>query len=579
MLTTDTSDTRHTYDTCHSARDYSDSSAQLVLEKIRQGIIGAQQNIITPFGERKLTYADYTASGRSLDFIEQAVQNAMPLYANTHTEANATGMQTTAFREQAREEIRQAVNASPEDLIIFCGSGATSAINTLISQLGLRQLDATEKAQTRILIGPYEHHSNELPWRELGIPVIRIKESEQGGVCLQDLESQLQQHQGKRLIGSFSAASNVTGIFCDQDAITGLLHAYNALSFWDFAAAAPYVKIDMNPEQSTEHHKDAIFFSPHKFIGGPGTPGILIVKKAIIENAQPSHIGGGTVSFVTPKDHTFLPIGERREEGGTPAILESIRAGLVFKLKSLVGDEVIQQQEHRLVELIDQHWQNNNSIERLGHPSAKRLSITAFRIKTPLGYLHHGFVTALLNDLFGIQVRGGCSCAGPYGHALLKIDADRSEQIQLALAAGEKLLKPGWVRFNLNYFISQQEADFILRAIDFISQQGLIFLPFYAYDSQKDLWHFQGQTRRAMSLEDLLEWETLNPINTLKTIMQPTSHDGYEVYLQQADSLAKTLQNPQQTDYVWQAQPFNPAFEPLRDFVLAEDLKKSTESA
>ncbi|KZN14102.1 aminotransferase [Marinomonas sp. TW1] len=543
-----------------------------LLAKIRQSIIGAQQNIMTPFGERKLTYADYTASGRSLDFIEQAVQKAMPFYANTHTEANATGMQTTTFREQARAEIRQAVNASAEDLVIFCGSGATSAINSLISQLGLRQLDATEKAQIRIFIGPYEHHSNELPWRELGIAVIRIKEDKQGGVSLQDLENQLQQHQGKRLIGSFSAASNVTGIMSDQDAITSVLHAYNALSFWDFAAAAPYVKIDMNPAQSKHQHKDALFFSPHKFIGGPGTPGILVVKKAVIKNSQPSHIGGGTVSFVTPKDHTFLPIGERREEGGTPAILESIRAGLVFKLKSLVGDDLIQQQEHKFVELIHQHWQNNLLIERLGHPSAKCLSITAFRIKTPLGYLHHGFVTALLNDLFGIQVRGGCSCAGPYGHALLNIDKSKSEQIQQALKAGEKLLKPGWVRFNLNYFINQQEADFILQAIDFISQQGLTFLPFYAYDQHKDLWRFQNQRHAPMGLDDLFQLDNANTEQSTQKETPQSQGEAYESYLAQAKQLAKTLKNPSQSDYTWQAQPFNPAYESLRDFVLVTDL-------
>ncbi|RBO84079.1 aminotransferase class V-fold PLP-dependent enzyme [Marinomonas aquiplantarum] len=572
MLTIDSPNVSPLAASCKTTTYHLDPPSMLLLDTIRRSIIGAQQNIITPFGERKLTYADYTASGRSLDFIEQAVQKAMPFYANTHTEANATGMQTTAYREQAREEIRKAVNASPEDLVIFCGSGATSAINTLISQLGLRQLDATEKTQTRILIGPYEHHSNELPWRELGIPVIRIQEGEQGGVCLQDLEKQLQQHQDKRLIGSFSAASNVTGILSDQDAITSLLHAYNALSFWDFAAAAPYVKIDMNPAQSKHQHKNAIFFSPHKFIGGPGTPGVLIVKKSCIENAQPSHVGGGTVSFVTPNDHTFLPISERREEGGTPAILESIRAGLVFKLKSLVGDDVIQQQEHQFVKLIDQHWQNHPSIERLGHSTAERISITAFRIKTSLGYLHHGFVTALLNDLFGIQMRGGCSCAGPYGHALLNIDEHKSEQIQQALKAGEKLLKPGWVRFNLNYFISQQEADFILRAIDFISQQGLTFLPFYGYDQHKDLWRFQNQRSTAMSLDDLFELEdvyTEKP--TQKETQQPHS-ESYESYLTQAKQLAETLKTPSQSDYVKQTQPFNHAYESLRDFVLVTDL-------
>jgi len=219
-----------------------------LLAQIRNGIIGKNTQINTPFGKRTLTYADYTASGRSLDFIEDAIRHhVLPLYANTHTEANATGQQTTAFREQARDIIRQAVNASADDLVLFCGSGATSAINTLISQLGLRDLSSSEKDNVCVIIGPYEHHSNELPWRELGVNLIRIPEAVEGGVCLQTLEKTLHDHQDKRLIGSFSAASNVTGILCNQDAITSLLHEYNALSFWDFAAAAPYVDIDMNP--------------------------------------------------------------------------------------------------------------------------------------------------------------------------------------------------------------------------------------------------------------------------------------------------------------------------------------------
>ncbi|MCW4627773.1 aminotransferase class V-fold PLP-dependent enzyme [Marinomonas rhodophyticola] len=216
------------------------SNQEALLARIRDSIIGKNTQIHTPFGARTLTYADYTASGRSLDFIEDAIrQHVLPLYANTHTEANATGQQTTAFREQARQQIRDAVNASAEDLVIFCGSGATSAINTLISQLGLRQLSESDKSDVCVFIGPYEHHSNELSWRELGIEVIRIPESKDGGVCLISLEEQLLANQNRRLIGSFSAASNVTGILCDQDAITALLHRYNALAFWDFAAAAP----------------------------------------------------------------------------------------------------------------------------------------------------------------------------------------------------------------------------------------------------------------------------------------------------------------------------------------------------
>ena len=522
------------------------NNEETLLAHIREGVIGKNTQINTPFGQRTLTYADYTASGRSLDFIEDAIrQHVLPFYANTHTEANATGQQTTAFREQARQQIREAVNATAEDLVLFSGSGATSAINILISQLGLRQLSTAEQAQTCVFIGPYEHHSNELPWRELGIEVVRIPEAKKGDVCLITLEEQLKKNQHKRLIGSFSAASNVTGILCDQDAITALLHSYNALAFWDFAAAAPYVNLDMNPLGNTTLAKDAIFFSTHKFIGGPGTPGILVVKKAIITNQKPSLIGGGTVSFVTPEDHTFLPIGERREEGGTPGIVESIRAGLVFQLKQKIGAKAIEAREHELVKMIEKRWHQHPSIEQLGNTTAARISITAFRIKTEFGFFHHGFVTALLNDLFGIQVRGGCSCAGPYGHQLLEIDHNQSKRIQQAMSEGEKLVKPGWVRFNLNYFLTDEEANFILSAIDFVAKHGTT----------------------PKSLAELLFSQT--KVQQPTTEHTPSTKEDRRTYLAQAEEI---VQSCLAGKYTPQLQPFNKEFNDIKRFVLAEDL-------
>ncbi len=550
-----------------------------LITRIRHGVIGRNAQINTPFGKRRLTYADYTASGRSLDFIETAIlQHVLPFYANTHTEANATGQQTTSFREQARLKIGDAVNANHDDLVLFCGSGATSAVNTLISQLGLRQISPSEKAQVCILIGPYEHHSNELPWRELGVEIIRIPEANTGGVCLVSLARRLQNNQGRRLIGSFSAASNVTGIVCDQDAITALLHRYNALACWDFAAAAPYIALDMNPPGAVMLAKDAIFFSTHKFIGGPSTPGMLIVKKRIIQNMVPSVVGGGTVSFVTPHDHTFLAISERREEGGTPSIIEAIRAGLVFQLKQDVGANVIQAREHRLAELIDKRWHNHPSIQLLGKPQSARLSITALRITTDFGYLHHGFITVLLNDMFGIQVRGGCSCAGPYGHQLLHIDTAQSVRIQQALQDQEKLVKPGWVRFNLNYFLTDADAKFILAAIEFVAEHGITILPYYAYDQNLDVWRFQNRATTPLSLDSIMKIQPAQGVRVQNVLPQDQDIDQdididieeQENYFHQAKSIVKKCLDG---EYELQQQPFNATYNDIKDFVLVQDLE------
>ncbi|OUR70686.1 aminotransferase [Marinomonas sp. 42_23_T18] len=479
------------------------SVLELALNKVRQALIGDNEFIDTPFGARKITYADYTASGRSLSFIEQFItQKVMPFYANTHTEATVTGRQTSAYREDARRLIANACHATQDDVVLFCGAGATAAVDKLIRILTLaHNLNDTD---TVIFIGPYEHHSNELPWRESGAKVVRIKEAQNGGICLADLETQLTAHQDISLkIGSFSAASNVTGIIQEQDAVATLLHKYQALSFWDFAAGAPYMAIKMNAEAESAN-KDAIFFSPHKLVGGPGTPGVLIIKRALLTNDRPSTVGGGTVSFVSRDNHTFLAPGERSEEAGTPAIIESIRAGLAFKVKADIGDDAIETLEEKWSDLIKQKFEFNDAIDVLGNAHAKRLSITSFRVKTEFGYLHHGLVVSLLNDLFGIQMRAGCSCAGPYGHDLLNIDEATSLKL-VDLIAQDKRFKPGWVRFNLNYFIAEQEAEFILQAIEFVALHGLRLMSLYEYDQVTDLWLYQGQKTSALDLAEGLD--------------------------------------------------------------------------
>ena len=493
-----------------------------LIETIQSSIIGSDQVLEGPYGSRRVTYADYTASGRSLSFIESFIQHeVMPFYANTHTESSGTGLQTTRFREDARAIIAKAVGATDDDVVIFCGSGATGAINKLVDVLNIRipadlsdrfhlQDHIPEAERPVVFIGPYEHHSNELPWRESIATVVTIDEDADGRIDQRHLESMLQKYQDRPLkIGSFSAASNVTGIGSDTGNISILLHRYGALALWDFAAAGPYVQIEMNMQGKGElghlAYKDAIFLSPHKFIGGPGTPGILVAKRGLFKNRVPAAPGGGTVSYVNPVEHRYHADPIHREEGGTPALIGSIRAGLVFQLKEAVGHETIRARETDFIHRAIASWSANPSIRILGNPDAWRLSIISFMVRCgPDRYLHHNFVVALLNDLFGLQARGGCSCAGPYGHRLLGIDLTRSRAFEGEVLCGMEGIKPGWTRVNFNYFISEEIFDFILQAIHLVASEGWRLLPHYRFCPRTGQWrHRDGRPDPAMRLTDL----------------------------------------------------------------------------
>lgn len=489
-----------------------------LVEKIHDSVIGRDTAVETPFGLRRVTYADYTASGRSLSFIEDYIRiQVLPMYANTHTETSGTGLQTTRFREDARDIIKSCIGANnDEHAVIFAGNGATGAVDRLIGILGLRIPDSLEQeyhlgdaipANRRpvVFVGPYEHHSNELPWRESIADVVEINEDPDGQIDLAELEGRLVEYAERPLkIGSFSAASNVTGIISDTSAISRLLHEHDALSFWDFAASAPYVAISMgSTEVDDGDYKDAIFISPHKLIGGPGSPGLLVARRDLLTNTVPAVPGGGTVQYVSPDHHTYIADQERREEGGTPAIIGSIRAGLVFKLKDEVGPDRIRGLEHHFIRRAISSWKTNSSIDILGNPDAERLSIVSFVIRTEDKVLHHNYVVALLNDLFGIQARGGCSCAGPYGHRLLGIDLETSKQFEDVIATGCEVLKPGWVRLNFNYFISESEFDYIVEAVHMIASDGWRLLPLYTYEAETGVWrHRDGLPRPLASLLD-----------------------------------------------------------------------------
>lgn len=473
-------------------------SFEEVASFIRQNEVGRRAWLETPFGRRLVTYADLTATGRYLHFVEAWLRRVRPFYANSHTAISSTGRVMTELREEARRVIKRAVNAGPHDEVLFVGSGATAAINKLVGLLGWRISEPLEREfnlssliprekRPVVFVGPYEHHSNELPWLESIAEVVGVALDARGQIDLADLERKLAAFPQRTLkLGAFSAASNVTGVVSDVRGIARVLHRHGAWAVFDYAAGGPYMPIDLHPGDEAERI-DALFLSTHKFIGGPEGSGVLVAHRDLFRTRSPERPGGGTVDYVASFASTSVDyVGrlDEREEGGTPAILGDIRAGIGFCVKEMIGPARILEHELELSQHALSRLARHPRIKLLGPTDVKRLPIISFNVER----LHHDFVSALLDHLFGIQNRAGCSCAGPYGHRLLGIDRERSEKYRRQIARGLTGLKPGWVRVTLPYYAGEEDVEFILSAIEFVADHGHAFLSEYRLGWLDGVW-------------------------------------------------------------------------------------------
>ena len=535
-------------------------------ELTRNSIIGKEKRISTPFGLRRLTYADHTASGRAVTLIEERMERILETYGNTHTEDDATGTITSELLHQAEASIKRAVNAGPAHRIISVGAGTTAAVHQLQQILGIyvppagkdffrsilaeRFSPAELSAFTEwingkrpvVFVGPFEHHSNEVSWRECFAEVVEVELTRRGFLDLDDLAKKLEQPQfaGRRKIGAFSAASNVTGVKTPVHDVARILHQHDALAFFDFAAAAPYERIDCN--QDEESFFDALYFSPHKLLGGPGSAGILIIHQRIYRSDLPPTMGaGGTVEFVSFNAQDYIPDIEAREKAGTPGILQTIRAALALQLKESLDPARIAAREAELVRNAHDMLAGRPGIELMGDVDLeRRLPIFSFTVKVGSSWLHPRFVTVLLNDLFGIQSRAGCSCAAPYGHRLLGIDELMSRKFEDTIIRGNVGLKPGWTRVNFHFLHTDAEVDFICKAIRFIADRGVAFLSLYTFDIRTGSWKHRKFTPEPVTFA--LDFDAAAPAPDGRREGVPSDQRAlFDSYLAEAAKMAQNL--------------------------------------
>ncbi len=460
-------------------------------DSFRKNIVGIDQSFQSPYGRKKIIYADWTASGRLYQPIEKKLLDEIgPYVANTHTETSVTGSSMTLAYSEARSIIKNHVNASDEDILITVGTGMTGAINKFQRILGLKicenlkeHTQVPDHLRPVVFISHMEHHSNQTSWLETIAKVEIIPCNQEGLICLDSFEKLLLKHKEHPLkIASVTACSNVTGIKTDYHTIAKMIHKSNGLCFVDFACSAPYVNINMHPEKSDEY-LDAIFFSPHKFLGGPGSSGVLIFNKKLYKNLVPDNPGGGTVSYTNPwGDHDYIDDIETREDGGTPGFLQTIKVALAIRLKEQMGVSNILKREEELNTIIFERLSTIENLHFLAKNHTERLGVFSFFIDD----VHFNLVVKLLNDRFGIQTRGGCSCAGTYGHFLLNVDHTNSKAIEQKILEGCLIERPGWVRMSIHPTMTNAEINFICDAIEEVCKNYKPWEEDYRYNESKN---------------------------------------------------------------------------------------------
>lgn len=474
------------------------SRSEDYFNKFRRNIVGIDQEYTTPFGRKKIVYCDWIASGRLYLPIERKMSDTFgPFVGNTHTETSETGSVMTWAYHHAQEIIKKHVNAGPDDVLIAAGSGMTSVINKFQRILGLkgcrypkteRCLNDTERPV--VFITHMEHHSNQTSWYETLADVVVVDPGKDLVVDPGNLQQALGKYRGRRFkIGSFTACSNVTGIFTPYDRLARIMHENGGLCFIDFAASAPYTDINMHPREKIEQ-PDAVFFSPHKFLGGPGSAGVMLFDKSLYKSNAPDHPGGGTVDWTNPwGEYKYVDDIEAREDGGTPGFLQVIRAALAIELKEQMGTPMIREREEELLVRAFGGLMTIPGIHLLAPAVRDRLGVISFYFDD----IHYNLVVKLLSDIYGIQVRGGCACAGTYGHFLLDVTYDHSHRITEMINRGDFSEKPGWVRLSLHPTMTDDELDLVITALKEIQANASKWSADYLYNRRTNEFRHKNE--------------------------------------------------------------------------------------